>query len=131
MPETDRERHYRDRMQSVRQLASLSEQEKATMSWQDCEDLVALFLGGAAHGPLVRRALSAPRAGGAVGGADRRLPVYRRAHRREPSDRAWHHTRFDGVVAQAMIVLVCFVVHAMPPMELSSVLYESLYRERP
>src|SRR5947209_6654782 len=42
MPETVRERHYRDRMQSVRQLASLPEQEKATMSWQDYEDLVGL-----------------------------------------------------------------------------------------
>jgi hypothetical protein len=40
--ETIRERHYRDRMQSMHRLASLPEHEKAMMSWQDHEDLMAL-----------------------------------------------------------------------------------------
>ena len=46
-----------------------------------------------------------------------RREVYdaRRADRREPSDRPWHDTRLEGIEAQAVIVLVCFVVHAMPP----------------
>jgi hypothetical protein len=42
MPETVPERHYRDRVQSVRQLVSRLESDHATLSWQDYEDLVAV-----------------------------------------------------------------------------------------
>src|SRR5947209_162126 len=41
MPETVLERHYRDRMESVRQMA-LPEVGRPSFSWRDVEDLVAL-----------------------------------------------------------------------------------------
>jgi hypothetical protein len=44
MVETVPERHYRDRVQSVQRLASLTEPERLAMSWQDHEDLVGLCL---------------------------------------------------------------------------------------
>jgi hypothetical protein len=40
--ETVLERHYRDRMQSVRQFTNLPEPDRAAMSWDDHADLVAL-----------------------------------------------------------------------------------------
>ncbi len=44
MPETVAERHYRDRVQSVKQLAGSLDAERAALSWQDYEDLVALCI---------------------------------------------------------------------------------------
>src|ERR1051325_7372537 len=44
MPETVAERHFRDRMESVKRLASAPAYERAARSWQDHEDLVGLCL---------------------------------------------------------------------------------------
>jgi hypothetical protein len=44
MPETVPERHYLDRVQSVRELARRLQPDPAAISWQDYEDLVGLCL---------------------------------------------------------------------------------------
>lgn len=42
MPETVRERHYRDRMQSTGRLASLGQGDRAPLSWHEYQDLATL-----------------------------------------------------------------------------------------
>src|SRR5712664_1648195 len=42
MSDTMLERHYRDRVQSVHRLVSLPEPERATLTWHDYQDLLAL-----------------------------------------------------------------------------------------
>jgi hypothetical protein len=55
MADTILERHYRDRMQSVRQIAA-REGAQAALSWRDCEDLVALCFELSAAGQQLLKA---------------------------------------------------------------------------